>query len=131
MMIKATCQLGTKTVAISKEVKRTMPRTKGYQVIENNFDMTDDGDKWANVRSWHYAIAEVMYHNEMDIPASWGFEDSPMHNDVEWTFSPQEYNVEVLRELLEEDEVDETDLRDFGERLHHLTQRMIKAGEDY
>jgi hypothetical protein len=108
-----------------------MPHTSGYQLIADEFRMTDDGDKWGNVRLWHYSIAEILYHNGHDIPDSWGFEDSPLHSGDEYFIDPQWDELETLRDLYESGEVTEVDIRDFGDYLHEVTQSMIKAGEDY
>lgn len=108
-----------------------MPAKTGFQLMLDEYHMSDDGDEWGNTRQWFYAVAEVMFHNQMDIPVNWDFEDSPMHADTEWTFSVEDPQTEILRELLQDDNVDELELRIFGDFLVRISRKLIKAGKDY
>jgi hypothetical protein len=106
-------------------------RTTGYQAMLDNYRIGDDGDKWGNSSEWLFSIAEVMYHNQMFVPPKWEFTDSPMHSDAEWTFDPQGYVIELLREMLEEGEIDEADLTDFGNLMWRYRHMLVSADEDY
>src|SRR5262249_9201843 len=42
------------------------------------FNVSGDGDTYANVQAWRFAVAELIYHTVNGVPEAWGYK----HSDV-------------------------------------------------
>jgi hypothetical protein len=101
--------------------------TQGYKSIRSEYNLTADGDIWGNALTWHFAVAETLFHNGNELPSEWKFRDSPMHS--EW--SPDDYETEIIAELLMHAECEEEDLLTFGHVLFRYLNVLKAAGKDY
>ncbi len=116
-----------------------MPTTKhmaSYQRLRSDFrHWFDPGDKWGSVTNFRFAISEVLYHTDNEIPDEWEFGDSPMHPEgfAYWDDDDmvEDYIEQELFYSLLNGYISASDLIRFGKVLYRYSHLLEKAGKDY
>lgn len=100
--------------------------TQGYKSLRAEYNLTAD-DRWGDSLSWHFAVAEILFHNGYSLPREWEFHDSPLHHD----WSPDDYQTVTINEMLMNDECTYDDVLSFGHVLFRYLTILRDAGKDY
>jgi hypothetical protein len=109
----------------------TIVGTEGYKTIRSTFNMYADSlDVWGDAMEWWFSVAEVMYHNDVEIPGDWEFRDSPMH-DGDYLDDTGNAVESELYDLYRNGEATEDDFLTFGTVLTRWANLLRAAGKEY
>ena len=100
--------------------------TPGYKLLRGEYNTMHD-DPWGDTMEWLFSIAEILTHWVDDVPAEWGFRDSPVHDEWE----PESYVETMLTEYWDDGSVTTVDLTAFGQVLNRYADILRAAGKDY
>ena len=104
--------------------------TPGYKALHAEFAMSDFEDAWGTTLSWWFSVAELLYHKGQELPATWQFRDSPVHDPRE--YEPEDcYEDQMLSDMWHAGDFFLADLRTFGDVLTKYLGVLKLAGQDY
>src|SRR5688572_4222545 len=100
----------------------------GYNTIMDQIRMGDFGDPWGTGMAWCFALAEVLYVEYGEISSE--FRPSPLMEEGDRE-SVEGYEAETLFELIDDEDIDQSDIQ----RVYQIVSRYVDwvrlAGRDY
>ncbi len=98
----------------------------GVRELMAEMNIGADGDDWGLCLSWHFAVCDVLYHMNEDIPAEWQY-----RHGLGCTGEDDDYQTAVTRDMVDDGTVSVKDLIDFGQFLNAWADELRERGESY
>lgn len=93
--------------------------------IRDTYRSLYDGDPWGTAMSVHFAIADLLHAEGLDIPAEWGYSNPSGNVD------PTDYAFEDIAHAWTSGYITADELRHAGNVLHRFEDYLTRIGRDY